>query len=253
MIHRVNRATKALAAMYGFKYNSYLTELPIKAHPFLNEKQLIFANNAFALLWLLDDLIDDPEVDIKKRMLVLEQVVDYLTTGRIAPKNNFIKLLESNEFWNGYRTSQTAKNYISRVVDMLKSGMLQKWKYDIYTPELYKQIRYYDSGCECVWPFLDFDVQIVECEATKLGNLIVSWVNDIYSYKKDVIRDGTNYNYLVAIGGDYETAKAAVELEVEIMWNRLQELAKTDHVAYLVNIWCYANLEWHDKSPRYKL
>lgn len=266
----VDTYTANLMTKFDIKgYNSYFSLLTTNAYPYLSIKQQTLTNNAIAVLWLLDDCVDDvndPDFDnTSKKIEFCQEILRYLRG--IHPvtaysDNKFISLLESNEFWMGYRNHPIAGRYLQKLIEMIEYGMLVKLEYGEKQLDLqsYLRMRYYDCGCECCWVFMDFDNEVPECDITRMGNFIIWGVNDMYSYWKDVLRDGTNYNYLCCKQTLTNFDDLCHELtdKIDNSWHTLvrnESSSLEDHgnltLSNKVDIWARANLIWHDGCPRY--
>lgn len=265
----VDDYTNNLMSKFGIKgYNSYFSLLTTNAYPYLNTKQQILTNNGIAVLWLLDDCVDDvddPEFDnTSKKTEFCKEILRYLRGTHPVSSysdNKFIRLLESDEFWMGYRNSPIAERYLQKLIEMIEYGMLVKLDYGEKQLDLesYLRMRYYDCGCECCWVFMDFDNEVPECDITRLGNFIIWAVNDMYSYWKDVLRDGTYYNYLCCkqqlTGFDFICDQLTDKITNS--WHKLSEpfsvieAQKELSLPNKVDIWARANLIWHEGCPRY--
>jgi len=263
VIRDVDTYTANLMRKFGIKrYNSYFSLLTTNAYPYLSIQELILTNNGIAVLWLVDDFVDDMD-DLNrttdKKIEFCEEILQYLCGNHVAIKysnNRFISLLESDEFWVGYRNAPIAKRYLRKLSEMIQYGMLPKLRYGNKQMPLdtYLQMRYYDCGCECCWVFMDFDNEIPECESTRMGNFVIWAVNDLYSYWKDVLRDGTYYNYLCCSQDVTNLKSLCDQLSNRITdsWNKLNNLVTfSSSIAVKVDIWARANLIWHEGCPRY--
>lgn len=257
VISEVDDATAKLMKKFNIpKYNSYFSVLTTNSYPYLNVKELIFTNNGIAFLWLLDDFVDDTDDTTRTqedKVRMCQEILDYLKDDKVV-ENKFIALLEGDEFWNGYKDEPVAARYRVKLIDMIEKGMIRKFEKDILPLEEYLEIRYYDCGVECCWVFMDFNKELPENQTTRLGNFIIWAVNDVYSYWKDVVRDGTTYNYLCCPQKlqAFDDIRKQLDARIDSSWTELsKDVVAGDELAIKVDTWCRANLIWHDESPRY--
>ncbi|SNW62786.1 Terpenoid synthase [Orpheovirus IHUMI-LCC2] len=251
-----NTKTKNLAQKYGLRYPSDLSNLTGYVYPYLSPSALQVSNNWHAFLWFLDDKIDDPDCPKVEKEIILNHIIEYLS-NKCKASHPITQFLDDEEMWLQYKESKCRFECERQAILMIQKGMIPKWDKEDYTVHEYEKIRFYDSGCETVWPLMFLDDGILPQYGvyTKFGNTIVCRVNDLYSYAKDVYRDKSNYNYFVYYMQEnnchLDEVINIVTEEVKNKWHMLKNA--NNNTAERVNYWCLGNLVWHHASERYKV
>lgn len=284
----VDEKTRILARLHGKKYHASLTRLSSYVYCYLSEQTFLLANNWHMWLWVTDDDIDNPDLSVEQRLSLAHDLVRMINEEIKRESNDQqyprIKRIfhEIKVYPHGclnllreilYQLRITllpnrSKIYLYLLRETkyyLEKGVITKLLTDEMSLEEYNNIRYYDGACNTVWSLMlldeleDYDLDEF-AEANTYANKIVSLTNDLISYKKDVERDKTTYNYLVKYMSEnkvsFEETLQHVEERISKDYTALCQLKeKVTSPSYIERLilWCQGSLIWHLISPRYLL
>jgi hypothetical protein len=286
----VDEKTRILARLHGKKYHSSLTRLSSYVYCYLSEQMFLLANNWHMWLWVTDDDIDNPTLPLCHRLSLARDLIKIINDEikresddqryprikrifreiRVYPHGCLSLLQEILHQLRTFLLPHRRKIYLyllRETKDYLEKGVITKLLTDEMSLERYNEIRYYDGACNTVWPLMlldeleDYDLDEFS-EANTYANKIVSLTNDLISYRKDVERDKTTYNYLVkymlenkvSFEETLEHVKERISGDYTALCRLNEEVAfsSSSYIKRLI-LWCQGSLIWHLISPRYLL
>lgn len=252
-----------IANSVGMKYHSTLTRLSAYTYSYLPQNLFRLANRWHLMLWLIDDVVDNPLIPLIERQKL---VIDLVCNTGVATKSLvqlFTQTME--EIKQEMITKPLLFSYFSSQVDnYLLLGILGKLALsEDCSLKDFGDVKEYDSACHTVWPLMlldssvDMDLTLYD-NPNLLANRIVTHTNDYYSYDKDIHVEKTRLNYCI------KYMEAGIIKNKEEIWdfiiadyNKLVAMKTGTHgveCLYLERLilWCEASFYWHRGSSRYQ-
>ena len=261
----VHSATAKILAPFEFTSSKEFTRLALEVYPYLSLELIVHANAFQQYLWLLDDVADDPKIGLPIR----EQLLDESLTVLSNPSTAVNPICRLGVHLLSNLTDVEMKSYVSRKCERYYRGVRKHLNSagDILTVEEYLKIRLDDGAVYAALPFCFSDVddftpysEYLHSDAgkyvLKLANMNISYVNDLYSYRKDV-REGSNFNIVICHMSQHQTTiTESVQALVEECNEQYRELARQQDELKVVQRllrWCEGSLRWHREAKRYRL
>lgn len=262
---------------------SRFTELTATSYPQASAAVLQIANDWHYWLWSFDDRTDirggDLAVDLPRHERVVGSLLDLLagrelslTTEAADPNVRYLALILAE--LQVVAPAACFNRFRHAVHEYLVRGSLtgaRNWAADhTPEPETFLGQRIHEGAYDTVLPFIELAVgsALDDCtvssaaarRAALLANQIVVVSNDIFSYEKEVLREGNPNNLLHAVmvheRRDLLSAYLRVVALVEEWTAELQTLmarASADLRRYISGnyVWIAASYHWHFATGRY--
>jgi hypothetical protein len=262
---------------------SRFTELTATAYPSASAAVLRIANDWHYWLWSFDDRTDvrggDLAIDLARHERVVSALLDLLagpglstTAAADDPNVRFLALILSD--LQAVAPAGCVDRFRGAVREYLLRGSLpgaRNWAADhTPDPETFLAQRIHEGAYDTILPFIELAVGsatedgVVTCAAARraalLSNLIVVVSNDIFSYEKEVQKEGNPNNLLHAVmthehrslHGGYLRAVALVEKwTAELL--TIEARAEGVLRGYIRGnyTWIAASYHWHFATGRY--
>lgn len=262
-----NTQTQNLAKSLSLRYAVNLTQLTGYVYPEHSSKSLQIANNWHFWLWTFDDFVDNPEVCLKEKKILIDKCLEIINGEVFSYEDEITELLCN--VWTRIRstwleTSNLWEIFQNNVKKYLIEGVSEKLKLELGLDDFdlslddYKKIRRYDGACETVFPLIYLDSPDLTdssySEVCKLANQVIYLTNDLISYQKDVNGDHTCWNYVFLYKHYHDvTLKESFEHTFEKICSKLEKLERKRESELVENlmIWINGSFYWHSISPRY--
>lgn len=264
----LHQATMKVLSPFGLKGSKEFSALALDVYPYFQLHILVYANAIHIYLWLLDDLVDKPETLPQLRDQLLQESLASLTDPSAA-QHPVVKL---------------GVYLLSKVLDpLLRSALVKELQRyyqgirqhldsvdkGILSVEEYLQIRLLDGAgfvallltCLDISDFTPFHQYLISSEGkeySKLANLNICYVNDLYSYHKDS-REGSNFNVVMSLMTEHDldtsTALSNIITASEETYDKLKQGSSSDVGQLVVERfvrWCEGSLRWHAAAERYR-
>ncbi|HRI67164.1 MAG TPA: hypothetical protein PK156_23130 [Polyangium sp.] len=262
---------------------SRFTELTATAYPQASAKVLQVANLWHYWLWSFDDRTDvrsgDLAIDLPRHERIVSALLDLLAKHNLPPTQEAadpnVQLLQRIlENLKAVAPHPCVRRFQHAVREYLVRGSLpgaRNWAADhTPNPETFLSQRIHEGAYETILPFIELavgsaadDAVVTSIEAqriARLSNLIVVVSNDIFSYEKEVLREGNPNNLLHAImthehldlrGATLRAIALVEEWTAELL--TIAARAKTNLRRYIRGnyTWIAASHHWHFASGRY--
>ena len=264
-IDEVHAATNTILKPFGLKSSREFTRLALEVYPYLSLKLTAYINAFHIYLWLLDDIVDEPDTPLQiKEQLLSESLISLADpVAAIQPICKLGTHLLSNI------TNGQMRSYVMDKMELYYRAVREhiSGTGTILTMEEYFKIRLNDGAVYAVLPFCFSDMedfapyyQYLNSDtgkrALKLTNLNICYVNDLHSYQKD-IREGCNFNMVFCHQAQYQTTiTESIKILVEECNDHYRELTNIQDelkVTQRLLLWCEGSARWHAEAERYRL
>lgn len=262
---------------------SRFTELTATSYPHASAAVLLIANDWHYWLWSFDDRTDirggDLAVDLPRHERVVSSLLDLLAGRELSltieaadPNVRYLALILAE--LKAVAPAACFDRFRHAVREYLVRGSLlgaRNWAADhTPEPEVFLGQRIHEGAYDTVLPFIELavgsalDDRTVNSDAARraalLANQIVVVSNDIFSYEKEVLREGNPNNLVHAVmvheHRDLRSAYLRVVTLVEEWTAELKTLmarADADLRRYIRGnyMWIAASYHWHFATGRY--
>ena len=263
-VDEVDDATTQILAPFKIKSSKEFTLLAIEVYPYLSLEQLSQVNAFQIYLWRLDDIVDNPKVDLAIR----EQLLNESLASMHDPTAAVQALCKLGVQLVSNISNSEMRSYVTQKLQLYYRAVMQRLSNagGNLTVEEFLNIRLHDGAVFATLPFCfsdvtDFTPYYAYLEGRegkhvlRLTNLNICYINDIYSYPKDIL-EKSNFNVIFSHQYQYHTtAEEAMRAAVHEANQQYYELSLNQDelmVTQRLLRWCEGSLRWHREAARYK-